>query len=427
MVSGCQNVLYGRLILSIVNRYISRLTQSLNHAIALSLKRNPRSPGTQYIRAILLVKGIHFYGFHSSYSPFLKILVADPAYVNRVATILQSGTVMSTRFRVFESHLSYILQFMCDFGLYGCGWIDLQDVLQRDSQDSDREETSGLDSTNTSFGPSPYFRQSRMPLEVDAIAPQILNRHRLTARNIHHKLEIPVPPFSDEPLIMSIRELWEDERSRRVAHGLSPSPEIPVDPSDSIRGRGGEWVAEAQWWDELRKKIEADRAAGDFLQRNSSNDWENWAMTTFESLEAIWEQPWKVWKPVQGNKQQATLNLVGDSSSSSSQSQPNSWDAAEQVTAGYDENSDTVEVDISMLSSEEMSQMVDFEDAEGVILLGGDERRLDDDPDHDVLDDDETGFLDDEDRLSAGSQEVELATGFGSIIEAFTDIDRDLY
>ncbi|KAG6376576.1 hypothetical protein JVT61DRAFT_1554 [Boletus reticuloceps] len=58
---------------------------SPDHAIsiALSIKRNPTSPNSQFIRAIILVKGVHFYGFHSSYTPFLKVLIADPAFVNR--------------------------------------------------------------------------------------------------------------------------------------------------------------------------------------------------------------------------------------------------------------------------------------------------------------------------------------------------------
>src|SRR5258708_2353101 len=86
-----------------VKRYTATLASSLNHAIALSLKRNPDSLRSQYVRAILLVKGVHFYGFHARYSPFLKIYLVDPGVVSRAVTILQSGTVMSSRFRVYES------------------------------------------------------------------------------------------------------------------------------------------------------------------------------------------------------------------------------------------------------------------------------------------------------------------------------------
>ena len=101
----------------------------------MSLKRNPTSPKSQFIRAIILTKGVHFYGFHTSYSPFLKIYLADPNFSNRAVTILQSGTVMKTRFRVYESHINFVLQFMCDFGLYGCGWMDLGEVWERGAED----------------------------------------------------------------------------------------------------------------------------------------------------------------------------------------------------------------------------------------------------------------------------------------------------
>jgi hypothetical protein len=99
-----------------VNQHIATLTRSLNHAIALSCRENPLLPKSQYVRAILLTKGIPFYGFHFGYAPFLKVLVANPLVVKRAITLLQSGHVMKTKFRIFESHINFMLQFMCDFG-----------------------------------------------------------------------------------------------------------------------------------------------------------------------------------------------------------------------------------------------------------------------------------------------------------------------
>ncbi|KAJ7293585.1 DNA polymerase zeta, catalytic subunit [Mycena rebaudengoi] len=240
-----------------LNRYIATLTQSLNHAIALSLKKDI-SYRPQFVRAIVLVKGVHFYGFHSSYSPFLKIHIVDPALVNRAVTIARSGSIMKTHFRVFESHLSFALQFMSDFGLYGCGWIDLSQVFQ----------------LPPSFQVSPQYCQTRMPLEVDASAYHILNRLRVNARNLHHKLVIPAPLLPPEPLVLSVRELWDDERNRRRARS------------------GGEWVAEARYWDAIRKRIESERESTSAAPK-AENDWGNWVMTTFEShleREAEWEK-----------------------------------------------------------------------------------------------------------------------------------------
>jgi DNA polymerase zeta len=95
-----------------VNRYVSRLHFALNAAIAMSLKRNHNNAIGQFVRAIILVKGIHFYGFHTGYSPFLKILITVPELVSRAILILQSGSVLGRKMNVFEGHLSYPLQFM---------------------------------------------------------------------------------------------------------------------------------------------------------------------------------------------------------------------------------------------------------------------------------------------------------------------------
>src|ERR1700722_11889890 len=142
----------------IVNRYTAKLCRSLNHAIAVSLKRNPDSPNFQYVRAVVLVKGVHFYGFHCAWSPFLKILIADPALVYRAVALMRSGTIMQTRFQIFESHLSFILQFMSDFGLYGWGSLEVPEVSERGGEDGDEPRRHRADDSNDiiTFKPSPH-------------------------------------------------------------------------------------------------------------------------------------------------------------------------------------------------------------------------------------------------------------------------------
>ncbi|KAF9526453.1 hypothetical protein CPB83DRAFT_462528 [Crepidotus variabilis] len=333
------------------------LLRSINHAVALSLKRNPKSPKSQYIRAIILVKGTHFYGFHASYTPFLKILVSDPSFVNRITTILQSGSVMSTRFRVFESHLSYILQFLSDFGLYGCGIMEIEDALERCAQAQEEgEEEQGLSADaamTVKFLPSSYFRESRLPLEVDVIAPHILNRHLLAARNIHHKLQIPAPALPSEPLVLSVRELWEDERLHRESLGLDPSPEIPLDPSESSRLKGGEWVAEARWWEEIARRIERERVVPHTnATKDTTADWERFVMTTFESIEAVWEKKYKTWKPAKKPVQAGNLETKASRSG-----QDDIWGGKDPGNAVDLEGDAKVDVDISLLSESDMTQL----------------------------------------------------------------------
>lgn len=310
------------------------------------------------------MKGVHFYGFHANYAPFLKVHIANPAFVNRAVTIMQSGTVMSTRFRVYESHLSYILQFLSDFGLYGCGWIDLGEVWQRGRDEVLEEKDTGPNDTGTTFKDSPYFRQTRMPLEVDAAAHQILNRHKIGARNMHHRLTIPAPPLPPEPLVLGVRELWEDERQRRLAKGLSPSPEIPKDPSAKSRGPGGEWVAEARWWEEVRKRIERERGREVIPPKMS---WEKWVMTTFESVEALWEDEYKTWRP----NAEGSFVATGSKNEVLTQREANPY-LATQAPASQseddverdDQGGQEVDVDETMLASQDMSRLMEREEAE---------------------------------------------------------------
>ena len=356
MVSSALDALkFAELMVYIVRRHIARLTDSLNYAIAFSLKRDPQSPRSRYVRAVVLVKGIHFYGFNSCYSPFLKIHIANPALVSRAVTIMQSGSVMGTTFHAFESHLSYVLQFLCDFGLYGCGWVQLEDVWQRGVDDDVEYSPSG-----TSFRPSVYFPQSRMALEFDTIAPLIMNRHNVSPRHLHHKLTIPQPPPPPEPLVLGVRELWDDERRRRIAAGLPPSPDLPQDPSANSRENGGDWVAEARWWDQLRERIGRDRVT-EVKARDST--WEKWIMTTFESVEALWEDEYRVWKPEIRAQEQ---NPYADSNGSPPQ------DVKPPV------NRSSVEVDESLLSSQDLSAL----EEQGVTLepniLAGDKDDLSD-------------------------------------------------
>ncbi|KAF8629703.1 hypothetical protein AX15_003320 [Amanita polypyramis BW_CC] len=325
----------GRLDPHHVKHYTATLARSLNHAIALSLRRNPNSLRSQYVRAVLPVKGVPFYGFHERYSPFLKIYLMDPAIVNRAVAVIQSGTVMNTRFRTYENHLGFILQFMCDFNLYGCGSINLGRVFLRGAEQFPEGEEC---QTRYDFTPSPYYCQARSPLEVDVIAPHILNRLQLESREMHHKLEIPEPLLSKEPLISSVRELWDDERKRRLAQGLGPTPEMPLDPSESSRNISGGWVTEDRWREKLGRRMQEESEVG-YENGCTPREWEAWVMSTFESIEALWEQEYRTWEPVQQQFRrdvEENLRIIAD------------------MTSG-NQNVD-IQVDVDMLSSQEVKE-----------------------------------------------------------------------
>ncbi|CAE6429817.1 unnamed protein product [Rhizoctonia solani] len=269
-----------------VGRYIRSLTQALNRAIAISLKRNPLE--AKYVRAVILVKGVHFYGFHCSYSPFLKVIMADPGLVQRAATVLRSGVVMRQKIQTHETHISYLMQFMCDFGLYGCGWLEFSRYYLREGTAVDTR----ADALPGQFSESPHPKASRMAIEIDIISHQILNRNKLSQRHLHHKLDISTSVQPSEPLVQSVRELWDGERARRSANGLNRTPEIPREGSASQRGAGGQWEQEPLFWEQLRVRMNNPKA-----EVNVPQGWEKWVMTAFESVEALWEEGWKTWMP----------------------------------------------------------------------------------------------------------------------------------
>jgi DNA polymerase zeta len=262
--------------------------RSLDHAIAVSLHLDPETQVHSFVRSVFLVKGINFYGYHSSYSPFLKVLLVDPGMVARATAILRSGSVMSSRFCIFEGHLGYVLQFLADFGLYGCGWISLGEVFQRDRG---VQEPSEEQKQLTGFKTSPYPSVSHMPLEVDATSYHILNRHQLVPRTVDHPIDSQSDTCEEEAVVLGVRELWADEHNRRKRLGLKVTPKPFFGPNDKKRSVGGGWSREADYKAALRQRMAQYPTSS--LDNTDSNDaWHHCVMTTFESVQALWDQPW---------------------------------------------------------------------------------------------------------------------------------------
>jgi DNA polymerase zeta len=125
-----------------VYRYTHRFANALNSALCQSLRQDPygapNKPGqgtfntsTLHVASIVLCKGVPFYGYHVGYSYFLKIALVTPSHKYRAVNLLEGGSIMQKKFAVYESHLDTKLQFMVDFDLYGCGWVEVQEALFR--------------------------------------------------------------------------------------------------------------------------------------------------------------------------------------------------------------------------------------------------------------------------------------------------------
>ena len=142
--------------------------------------------------------------------------------------------------------------------------------------------------------------------------------------------------------------MWEDERNRRQTLGLDPSPELPIDPSESSRGAGGDWVAEAHWWDEIRHRIQNTAHSGEEFHDKKSENWERFVMTTFESVEAIWEKDYRVWNP-------AKEEAGGAEAANPVVQSINSLSDIKNDEQGETDNQ--VDVDISMLSYQDIAEL----------------------------------------------------------------------
>ncbi|KAI5948707.1 REV3 [Candida theae] len=99
----------------------------------------------KYIANVSVCKAVPIYGFQLGYKLFYKISLLSPLYKNRLARMFQENKINLDNFDqigevkkskepayVYEAHLPFLLQFLTDFNLYGCGWL----VVDRDKVNS---------------------------------------------------------------------------------------------------------------------------------------------------------------------------------------------------------------------------------------------------------------------------------------------------
>ncbi|KAL1959625.1 hypothetical protein VTO42DRAFT_1660 [Malbranchea cinnamomea] len=226
-----------------VDSSIRSLHLSIDHALAASYRRNAYDPANLFVAHVSLVKGIPFYGYHVGYRFFFKIYLLNPQHMTRLADLLRQGAVMKRVLQPYESHLQYVPQWMCDYNLHGCDYLKCSKVRFRDPVPSFSE----LDNPNHRWhdqsipqemiSDSVQFpRQSHCALEVDIHVRDILNRHEIKERPLHHDFIEKLCPFSsDEKLVPSLAGLWEDEKRRRKAKlKMKDTDSSPFTPADLI-------------------------------------------------------------------------------------------------------------------------------------------------------------------------------------------------
>ncbi|KAF7905927.1 hypothetical protein EAF00_000206 [Botryotinia globosa] len=294
-----------------VGRYIHRLHLSIDYALAVSYRRNAYDGNAKFVARITLVKAVPFYGFHVGYRFYLKIHMLNPMVMTRLADILRQGTVMKRVFQPYEAHLQFLLQWMADYNLYGCGYIDSSKATFRDPVPLYNEISSSMHLWHDRSIPDHLItndvylpRVSHCSLEVDICVQNILNRRDVKPRLLHHDFAQNLGHFApDEKLVQSMAGLWKDETRRRKSKipnataGSSPFPaevlfSMSADPRYS---QNGGWMHEGEHREMVKGLIQEERNGGDpskptFKTFVKPKPFETSVKTSLESVEDLYPE-----------------------------------------------------------------------------------------------------------------------------------------
>lgn len=275
--------------MGIVGAYMYRLHMSIDYALAVSYRRDQGTDNAKFVARITLVKGVPFYGFHVGYRYFLKIYLFNPVVVSRLADLLQQGVIMKQRFQPYETHLQYLLQFMCDYNLYGCDYLEAEKAYFRAPvPEADKAVEAGHrwhERTVSGANLTDCFelpRLSHCALEVDVCVQDIRNRKAVKERRLHHDFAERVKPLpADLKLVHSMAGLWKDEiRRRRLkmpgaskAKG-SPLPEeaLVSMSADMRESQAPVWIHGEEHSELVRQLIEGEKSERAEGERPSFED-----------------------------------------------------------------------------------------------------------------------------------------------------------
>ena len=236
---------------------------SIDHALAVSYRRSANDGKTTFVAHVTLVKGIPFYGFHVGYKFFMKIYLHNPLHMTRLADLLRQGAVLSKPIQPYESHMQYLLQWMCDYNLYGCAYLDCSTVTFRRPIPGHVDINSKIHKWHDQTIPEPLIvddetlpRQSHCSIEVDVCVQNIQNRLEIKERRLHHGFLEHINPIEpNEKLVHSMAGLWRDETRRRKARMAAMNPEgSPFPPevlisvsADPRNTEPGGWIHEEEY------------------------------------------------------------------------------------------------------------------------------------------------------------------------------------
>jgi DNA polymerase zeta len=269
----------------------------------------------------------------------------NPMHMTRFTDLLHQGAILNRVFQPYESHLQYLLQWMCDYNLYGCDYINCAKVQFRGPvPDSDEIDTTVHKWHDASIPDAfmadedQYPRQSHCTLEVDICVQDILNRHELQYRPIHHDfLERSSQTLRnpDDKYVPSMAGLWRDETRRRKRRmGLSDPSSSPFPPevlvsmsADTRNSKSGGWIHEEEYREIVESLIiEERRGKGDvkfdsFVKPIAGQEC---IRTAVESIEDLYPEVLSTQQLPDDDLQEDAEVLQGDSAHVDTEAHPSS-------------------------------------------------------------------------------------------------------
>ncbi|KAK6204711.1 uncharacterized protein RJT21DRAFT_117159 [Scheffersomyces amazonensis] len=162
----------------------------------------------RFIAKVSIVKGTPIYGFQLGYRIFYKISLLSPKYKTRLNKLIYDKVVDFNKFLngkskkqhlIYEGHIPFLLQFLTDFNLFGCGWLYVNNtpglyfrdpiLLALNKRHYTSSQISNLVRYLTPFI-HPYNvllheRMGKSIMEIDITTQIIGNRHSIKVRDLH--------------------------------------------------------------------------------------------------------------------------------------------------------------------------------------------------------------------------------------------------
>ncbi|WBW71843.1 mitochondrial DNA polymerase, zeta catalytic subunit Rev3 [Schizosaccharomyces osmophilus] len=255
-----------------ITTFLNIMHLAIHHALALAARTQPENYRPS-VQSVQLIKAIPFYGYNVGYRRFLKIALYSPKNRDRLVDLFRQGAILNKVIQVYESHLSYLLQFMVDYNLHGCAPIHCENEHLQASKE----------------------RKSYCEIEFHMDPQVILNSSKLVERNLHSSI-FESSFGHDSLLISSLSEIWKSEAKRRniistdetiSLSELQQSQLSLKSTGDNITRCSPHWKNEDQLKKEFIKLLdEANKRSSQMEPLNMSDPWPD-IPTGFVALHSI--------------------------------------------------------------------------------------------------------------------------------------------